>query len=109
MPTDIDDPNESIDGILDVLCNKRRRMLIRLIAIEPLCPRAAAGDIAAVEEDNPTSDDRHAVYVALQQTHIPACVDEDILEVKQQTDTLRPGSAFQKTARILACLDDELS
>lgn len=109
MPADIDDPNGSIDGILTALCNKRRRMLIRLVSVEPQCPRAAAEQIAAIEQESPTATDRHAVYVVLKQTHIPACEDENILDYDQQTDTLRPGSAFEMAHEILECIEEVLS
>lgn len=108
MGPDIRDTNDHEDGLLTVLANRRRRMLIRLIDVKPLSPRDAANCIAAVETDNPTSAQRHAVYVALRQTHVPTCIKHDVLEMDDENQ-LHPAGLWDVTREILHHCDDVLS
>lgn len=79
MPPTIADKSDDMDGIMMMLCNERRRMLIRMLRETDVGPREAADQIAAVEHENPSTDQRHAVYVSLQQTHIPTCRSHDVV------------------------------
>jgi len=97
---DICDPTADLGPIFTAISNRRRRMFIRLVAeAGPMPPRDAADHIAWAESEYDDIDDvprsrGHAVYVTLQQDHLPKLTPPDILVV---TDgNLSPGQNFTR-------------
>lgn len=86
----------SRDETFHLLRNERRRRLLRFL--READPPAAIGDlatrVAAVENDTTprlvTSDQRKRVYTALQQVHLPALDEADVVDFDRDRGLVRP-------------------
>ncbi|WP_066416314.1 DUF7344 domain-containing protein [Halorubrum aethiopicum] len=85
------------DEIFDVLCNERRRYVLKYLRESPE-DRLHLGDmvetIAAWENDKRVVDveyaDRKRVYTALRQTHLPKLDETGVIEYDSRRGELRP-------------------
>lgn len=106
---DVGDPGD-VDGLLHIIANKRRRMVIRLLAThQSLSLDELSKHLAAVELDkhitDVTSTERHNLYVSLYQTHLPTMDQSHIVDYDDQSKTVSIGTEFQKAKTVLECID----
>jgi len=96
-PTD-----ETLDETFTVLRNARRRWTMHVLADHNSLDRAELADrVAEIEYDRPieaiSGDDRHVVYVSLQQTHLDAL--EDAAVIRRDGNTILKGDRFGEVYR----------
>lgn len=97
---------DSLDDVLDVIRNGRRREAIRKIAgVDEVDLGEIAREIAASENDTVpaqvTSTQRKAVYVVLYQSHVPKLVEHGIVEYDGAAGTLYPTEKAESWAELL--------
>lgn len=84
---DVESPRLSREELFEVLSNTRRRYAIRYLLQrgEPVDLRSLSEQVAAWETGKPTgevtSSERHRVYNALQQTHLPKMTRAGVVTV----------------------------
>lgn len=89
-----------LDQIFDLLCNRRRRDVLRYLLTES--DRVEIGTlavhIAACECDKSpgsiTSQERKRVYIALYQTHLSKMADGGAVDYDGRSGLIEPGPAF---------------
>lgn len=100
------DPEEALDmdGVLDVLANERRRLVIEVLAEEGMMtwedlPREVANRQAG---GSATELERKRVHVSLYQSHIPRLKDRGVVEAHEtgETEALTGGPAFGLVHRV---------
>jgi|AntDeeMinimDraft_4_1070355.scaffolds.fasta_scaffold01086_9 hypothetical protein len=96
-PTD-----ETLDETFTVLRNARRRWTMHVLAEHGSLDRSELADrVAEIEYDRPiediSGDDRHVVYVSLQQTHLDALEDADV--IRRDGNTILKGDRFGEVYR----------
>lgn len=98
-------PNdETIDETFTVLKNSRRRWAMHVLAdCGPIDRGELITQVAAIEYNTPAdeldSNDRHTVYVSLQQTHFERLGEADVIE--RDGDTIRKGERFDDVYRFI--------
>lgn len=102
------------EPLFDILNNRRRRILIRLLNdTETVDLRNAAELIAAKENSldraDVTTSQRNSVYVVLYQSHSPRMDDAGVAVYDPQGKTLSRGPEWQLTYDILYWVDYRLS
>jgi len=96
-PTD-----ETLDDTFTVLRNARRRWTMHVLSEHGSLDRSELADrVAEIEYDRPiediSGDDRHVVYVSLQQTHLDALEDADV--IRRDGNTILKGDRFGEVYR----------
>ncbi|WIV66030.1 DUF7344 domain-containing protein [Natrialbaceae archaeon AArc-T1-2] len=88
---------ESVDTALQLLADKRRRLLLEVVRTydEELTLPDAAEEVARRETGRPVVDlpAEHVkrVYISLYHDHLPRLVDAGLLEYEQERDLVEPG------------------
>jgi hypothetical protein len=91
------------DDVFDVLANRRRRYVLRVLAADPVGP-VDIGDlaerVAAWENERPVEEvspaERKRVYTALQQSHLPKMEDAGVLTYDKDAGTVDPTPALAR-------------
>jgi len=108
---DLDDPSDDVGPFLDLVANKRRRIILRCFEhADSYSLRALAAHIVTVEQDidytNVSSSERHAVYVSLYEIHLPTLAETDVLTYDTNTKTATRGPKYSTAAQLLNCFDN---
>jgi len=108
---ELDDPSDDVGPLLDVVANKRRRIILRCFQhADSYSLRALAAHIVTVEQNidytNVGSSERHAVYVSLYEVHLPTLADSNVLTYDTNTKTATKGPEYPTAAQLLACVDN---
>jgi hypothetical protein len=108
---ELDDPSTDVGPLLDLVANKRRRIILRCFEhADSYSLRALAAHIVTVEQNidyvDVGSSERHAVYVSLYEVHLPTCAEANVLIYDTNTKTARKGPEYPTAAQLLACADN---
>lgn len=104
----------SLDAILDVLSNERRREVCRCVASEDPSStlRELSECLAARENDVPVAElssaERKRAYVALYQIHLPKMDDAGVIDFDTDRKTVRAGAMFPETYESLLAIQDRI-
>lgn len=112
MPDDISDPDPIVDDVLATLANRRRRIILRLLAVDsPRTLTDLAGQIVAIENDIEVStvnaDERKSVYITLLQGHADELANSNAVEYDEQAKQIDKGPEFACMMAVLRCIDDQ--
>lgn len=100
------------DNAFEVLASERRRLAIRTLFEESPLEFATLVDRVAEKEhgapiDSIDSDDRHAVYVSMQQTHSDRLERADVIVRDPADETISLGPNAQQLGEWLSITEDE--
>lgn len=108
---DLADPSPDVGPLLDVLANKRRRIILRCFEHDnSYSLQTLAQHIVTVEHNvsfqNVSTQRKNAVYVTLYQTHVPRCAEIDLLEYDEPAKIAHRGPKYTHAKRVLDCLTE---
>lgn len=96
-----------LDDALQVLSNRRRRLLIELLADVPQVTASEAADELHTHFDEGARYE--SVYISLTQTHLDELASTDIIRVDETDKTIRRGPHFDKVHTVLNCAHQTLT
>jgi len=101
------DSNELTDLYLTILCNQRRRFVIRYLADHDKTTLNDIADALAKHEADgkPTATDRRAVYTNLYQEHILKLDASDIVAYDDRSKDVEQGHRHARVIDILQCIE----
>lgn len=106
--------NLSEDEVYGLLSVERRREVILYLAenlgtMDTVEIRDLSDYIAAIEQDKDpnqlTTDERHAVYVALYQDHLPKLDDAGVVEYDPRASTIARGEDIDALAQLIGTVE----
>lgn len=100
-----------LDIVFDILSNRRRRIILDVLASEdePTTLGALAELIASIENGKPeaslSSKERKRVYICLLQSHLPKMDDADVIDYDEDRKTVGAGDNLESVVRYLRMED----
>jgi len=113
QPNEYADPSPYLADLWTALANPRRRMIIRLLAMQsPLSIKTIASYIVLAESDveslaDVSYDMQHSVNVTLYQTHVETLETQNI--VIQMDKDLHRGVQFETANQVVNAVDSVVS